>query len=176
MHQGYTEAIYRLLNAANITNEIVFGTGNNVSHSWNIVKIYGSFYHLDATFDDPVSSYGPILSYAYFNLSDSQLKTNHTWDTTKYPSCTDTKESYYKVNNLIASDRNSFYNIIKKELQQKQTVIRCKTTSYDTNTFNPQVVAEVVQENKINYINTSKQFLYDYDKSSCELLMFISYK
>jgi len=46
--------MYRLLNAVNINNYIIEGTGNNIKHSWNIVKIRGNYYHLDATFDDPV--------------------------------------------------------------------------------------------------------------------------
>jgi transglutaminase/protease-like cytokinesis protein 3 len=174
--QGYAEAMYRLLNAANINNYIVFGTGNNVSHAWNIAKINGQYYHIDATFDDPISNLGSIISYGYFNLSNSQISVDHAWDNTKYPRCSSISENYYVVNHLIVKDRNSFYNIIKNGLLKKQTVISCKTNKYDKNTFNPQIAFNVIVDNKINYVNTNREIVYDYNKNTCEIQLFIKYK
>lgn len=80
---------------------------------------------MDATFDDPIGNIGPILSYGYFNLSDSQIAVDHVWDRTKYPRCINMSENYYVINHLIAGDRNGFYNIIKNGLLRKQAVIKC---------------------------------------------------
>lgn len=175
--QGYAEAVYRLLNAANIKNYIVSGTGSsNTAHTWNIVKIDGNYYHLDATFDDPVSNSGPILSYGYFNLSDSEIASDHTWDKSKYPKCTGDAENYYVVKHLIAGNSNDFYDIIKDGLQRKESIIRCKTMKYDINTFNPQVVMDAVRDNGFSFVNTSGGLLYDYNENTCEMQLFINYK
>lgn len=95
--EGYAEAIYRLLNEANIDNIVITGSSNNVAHSWNLVKIQGEYYHLDATFDDPISEDESILSYNYFNLTDEEISKDHSWNKEGYPSCISDKYSYFMV-------------------------------------------------------------------------------
>ena len=76
--------MYRLLNQAGIKCIYVAGP----THAWNIVKIAGKYYQVDATWDDPVSSDGKnILSHKYFNKSDAFFKKDHVWDTSAYPKC-----------------------------------------------------------------------------------------
>ena len=94
--EGYAKAMFRLLSLANVECEVVKGTADGQSHAWNIVKINGSYCQVDATWDDPVTSDGSkVLSYKYFDLSDSQMAKDHQWDTSKYPSCTTTQ---YNIN------------------------------------------------------------------------------
>ena len=50
-----------------------------------MVHIDGRWYHVDVTWDDPVSS-EDVLRHDYFNLTDSQISADHTWDKSKYPS------------------------------------------------------------------------------------------
>lgn len=175
--EGYAEAMYRLLNAAGVKTLIIIGQGNNVDHAWNLVNINGNYYHLDSTFDDPVSNSGDTLSYNYFNLSDNEISKDHTWDTSSYPSCTSTKANYYIVNNLLASNSKDFYNIIYNGLLKKQQTIRCKTSNYDTTTFSPDIISKILQDNpKINYLDTSRGFSYSYDSNSYVMEFFINYK
>lgn len=175
--EGYAEAMFRLLNAANIENHIVYGTANNIAHAWNIVKIDDNYYHADATFDDPISDIGPILGYGYFNVSDTDVAINHKWDSTKYPPCKSNLENYYTVNSLVAKDKKTFYSILKKGLLKKQPIIRCKTTSFSPSIFNLEIVSEVLSDNrKINYVNTEKPLVYQYDKTTCEMQIFVNYK
>ena len=61
------------------TGEVVeIGIGNGGGHAWNKVKVDGSWYNIDLTWDDPVSS-RPILSYDYFLVSDAVMKKDHSW-------------------------------------------------------------------------------------------------
>jgi transglutaminase/protease-like cytokinesis protein 3 len=114
--QGYADAMYRLLKAAGIENEIAVGSANNgtgwVAHAWNIVKIQGKYYQLDSTWDDPVASNGEnILSHSYFNVTDSKLSADHQWDRSQYPECNSTDYNYNRIkiiemrNNIL---KNSF--------------------------------------------------------------------
>lgn len=90
--EGYAKAMFRLMSLAGLDCKVVKGLGDGQAHAWNIVKINGSYCQVDATWDDPVTTNGQnILSYDYFDLSDSQMSKDHQWDTSKYPSCTTTQ-------------------------------------------------------------------------------------
>ena len=54
-------------------------------HAWNIVKIGGAYYHLDATFDNTLSHMGPVR-YDYFNLDDGKVFRDHEPVIWKVPS------------------------------------------------------------------------------------------
>lgn len=49
--QGYAVLLYRLALMAGIEARVVTGTANNGGHAWNIVKLDGKWYHVDATWD-----------------------------------------------------------------------------------------------------------------------------
>ena len=73
--------------------------GVKYRHAWNVVKIEGKYYHLDATFDNTLGK-GENLRYDYFNLSDSQLNKDHERIIWKVPECTDGDHFYYKEKKL----------------------------------------------------------------------------
>ncbi|MFC4776163.1 transglutaminase domain-containing protein [Paenibacillus sp. GCM10023252] len=95
--QGYALLGYQLLKDAGLKARIVEGTVNTGDHAWNLVQIDGQWYHLDLTWDDPVtiqqqSSDGSmkentkpdVISYRYYLLSDEQIRKDHSW-TRDYP-------------------------------------------------------------------------------------------
>lgn len=68
-------------------------------HAWNIVKIGGTYYHLDATFDNTLSHMGPVR-YDYFNLDDGKVFRDHEPVIWKVPDCTVSDGFYYRVKKL----------------------------------------------------------------------------
>lgn len=175
--EGYAEAMYRLLNAAGVKSLIAIGTGGGSPHSWNIVNIGGKYYHLDTTFDDPVSSSGDVLSYNYFNVTDNQLSKDHTWVKSDYPACTSTAANYYIKSGLYAKNADEYYNIVKRGLEKKLSVIRCKTSANDTNTFKKDIIYRVVRDNKnLSYVDLSKGYSYSYDSDNCIYEFYVKYK
>ena len=68
-------------------------------HAWNIVKIGGIYYHLDATFDNTLSHMGPVR-YDYFNLDDGKVFRDHEPVIWKVPDCTVSDGFYYRVKKL----------------------------------------------------------------------------
>ncbi len=68
-------------------------------HAWNIVKIGGTYYHLDATFDNTLSHMGP-MRYDYFNLDDGRVFRDHEPVIWKVPACTVSDGFYYRVKKL----------------------------------------------------------------------------
>jgi len=81
--EGYARAMQLLLDLQGIDCCIVTGdatnaAGESVGHAWNQVRIDGEWYHLDATWDDPVTDDGGhVTSHAYFNLPDGEIGLTH---------------------------------------------------------------------------------------------------
>lgn len=73
---GYATAYSALLRYNGI--ECIYVT--NISHTWNIVKIGGEWYHVDTTWDDPVPDRAGYVRYNYFLKSDAVFQKDHaTW-------------------------------------------------------------------------------------------------
>ena len=68
-------------------------TSSAMQHAWNIVKVNGSYYQLDITWDDPIQDRYGQANHNYFLLSDAAMSDsshNHSgWDLTEL-TCTDT--------------------------------------------------------------------------------------
>ena len=73
--------------------------GIKYRHAWNIVKIGGRYYHLDATFDNSLGR-GETIRYDYFNLGDKQLFRDHEPVLYQAPLCGDGDYFYYREKKL----------------------------------------------------------------------------
>ena len=68
--------------------------GIKYRHTWNVVRVGGQYYHLDATFDNSLQRGGK--RYDYYNLDDGRLFRDHTPLVLPVPACTDGKGFYYR--------------------------------------------------------------------------------
>lgn len=68
-------------------------------HVWNIVRIDGTYYHLDATFDNSLGKWD-TLRYDYFNLDDARIFRDHEPVIWRIPACGDGDHSYYREKKL----------------------------------------------------------------------------
>lgn len=73
--------------------------GIKYRHAWNIVRIKGKYYHLDATFDNSLSC-GAVIRYDYFNTEDKQIFRDHEPVIYEIPTCNDGTYFYYRVKKL----------------------------------------------------------------------------
>lgn len=73
--------------------------GIKYRHAWNIVKIGGKAFHLDATFDNSLGCDG-LIRYDYFNLGDRQLFRDHEPVLFHTPRCDDGDHFYYREKKL----------------------------------------------------------------------------
>ena len=87
--EGYAIAMKKMLDAVDIESLIVIGEAGGYNHAWNLVNLEGEWYHVDATWDDPVyivnEKQVDILSYDYFNLTDDEIKKTHKFNAENYP-------------------------------------------------------------------------------------------
>ena len=75
-----------------------------MNHGWNIVNIDGEYYHLDATWDDPILNKDNITKYEYLAISDEEMSKTHTWDKSKYPPCNSDKYKYMRGMDYIIKE------------------------------------------------------------------------
>ena len=82
---GYTDAMALFLEDLNIKNYKVASK----NHVWNALEQNGIWYHLDLTWDDPITNTGQaLLEYNYFLITTDELlekeQTEHIFDQTIY--------------------------------------------------------------------------------------------
>lgn len=101
---GYAKAAQYLLNSYGIPCIIVNGTASGNAHAWNIVEIYGAYYHMDVTWGDP-SFYAlegenkdgvPDIDYSYLCVTEEEIGRNHSVDDTfALPACGAIRDNYF---------------------------------------------------------------------------------
>lgn len=74
--------------------------GIKYRHAWNVVKIDGKYYHIDATFDNSLTAGEADIRYDYFRLSDKQIFRDHEPVIWNVPGCEDSDSFYYKEKKL----------------------------------------------------------------------------
>lgn len=85
---GYAHTYGLLLSMAGIENQFVVGKGDDVEHIWNLVKLNGSWTHVDVTYDDPKPDKPGRILHSYFGASDARIATNHQWKRADFPKAT----------------------------------------------------------------------------------------
>jgi len=91
---GYATTFRLLMNMLDIDVHIV----HNDYHSWDLVHIGDSWYHVDIYSD---SSTG---NYANFNMTDSMARNGHEWNDEGYLPIADSYEYCYAYQNAVALD------------------------------------------------------------------------
>lgn len=112
---GYAYAIKAMLDRMNVSSAIVYGSVNEAEHVWNLVRVGGKYYHLDAMWNDADLSYdADMLFHGYFNVDDNRILLDHSYYYDDLlPEATDGTD-YYKELGLYAETvgecEEIFYN------------------------------------------------------------------
>lgn len=92
---GYASTFQLLLNMLDIECITVYGTprSGGVEHAWNMVRLDGEWYCVDAAWDDPI---GGSPNHQYFNATSEAFRHSgiHHWDESAYPEATGTAYGY----------------------------------------------------------------------------------
>lgn len=91
-------------------------------HAWNVVKINGKYYHLDATFDNTLSR-DEIQRYDYVNLSDKQNFRDHEPVMWKVPECLDGDGFYYKLKKMSWTTVDEVRNRTKQAVKKGKSLL-----------------------------------------------------
>ncbi|MEE1280361.1 MAG: transglutaminase domain-containing protein [Oscillospiraceae bacterium] len=105
--EGYANAFQYLMRRAGIQCILVKGKYNGGEHEWNMARLEGEYYHIDVTSDDPIMNGGKtqFLKYNYFNLTEAEIKKDHTIAGNAYnlPEATSLKYNFFRYYGLTAN-------------------------------------------------------------------------
>ena len=99
--------------------------GIKYRHTWNIVKIGKTCYHLDATFDNSLGKCvetGGEIRYDYFNLDDKAVFRDHEPLIAPAPVCTDGDHFYYKEKKLSFTKTEEVYKRSRQTAKKNKTL------------------------------------------------------
>ncbi len=123
--EGYAKAMQLLLNEVSIPATVLIGRSSDTweSHMWNLVRINGSYYHLDVTWDDNEDA----PQYTYFNVTDTVIQRTHQPDEGQFDdiTCTETKDNYFVRTGTYCDtyERASIAKAIATRIEAGDTVI-----------------------------------------------------
>lgn len=138
---GYAEALQLLFTCAGIPSKFVMGMAEDVEHAWNLVELDGKWYHVDATWDDPLPDQGEDVIHTYVNVSDDEIATVHTWNRADYPKAENTDMNYYRKTNTY------FQSFEEYKERAYDALIRNGQRYYEA-----AVVAETVQDEDMQFL------------------------
>ena len=93
--------------------------GIRYRHAWNVLKMGGNWYHLDATFDNSLGRYG-TKRFDYFNLDDKRIFKDPQKLVYPVPACTDYDRFYYKEQRLSLTKAEEVYKRLRAVVRKKQ--------------------------------------------------------
>jgi uncharacterized protein YeeX (DUF496 family) len=155
--QGYALLTYKMLSQAGIENKIVQGMAHSQLHVWNLVKIDSNWYQVDTTWDDPVPNIPGRVLYNYYNLTDSQIGVDHSWNKALFPSASITFDSTLNAKMISDSANLPEYQSIMNILGLQYMTDDYTSKNITDLTNSMQIATQNKQESlTIRYLNGSK--------------------
>ena len=90
--------------------------GVKYRHAWNVVKLEGKWYHVDATFDNSLQR--GVKRYDYFGLDDKRLFRDHERLVLPLPACSDGDSFLYRTISLTKLEQVE--SRVKQALRKKE--------------------------------------------------------
>ena len=116
---GYSKAFTLLLARAGIESQVVYGSAGSGLHAWSQVKIDGTWYMVDSTWDDPeYSSVQGTSFHPYFNVSDSYLSKDHKWTDGMFYECPSMDENYFNHFGYVYKNQKDYEKAMKERVKE----------------------------------------------------------
>lgn len=99
--QGYACAVQYLLEQLGIQSVIVSGTALGDAHAWNLIRLDGEYYYMDATWGNNGYQNGEgketsFIDYNYMAMTTEEMQMGHVPDENlELPECTAVMNNYY---------------------------------------------------------------------------------
>lgn len=162
--EAYAKATKYLLDGVGVESIVVTGESRGENHAWNLVKVNGEYYHVDPTWDDPITNNdSDILRYNYFNLSDDDISKSHSWDREKYPAANSSKYNYFNYNDLIVYDINELQIKMKNILLRREDKYAVKIINDNLKDIKINEIVENIAYNNYELVKL-KSYTYSFDE------------
>lgn len=96
--------------------------GIRYRHTWNVVRLNGQYYHVDATFDNSLGTPDSIR-YDYYCLSDRAFFRDHEPVIHPVPACSDSGRFYYRETKLSFTKTEEVSNRVRQAMKKNRTLV-----------------------------------------------------
>jgi hypothetical protein len=166
---AYAELMTLILNRIDIPCRTVMGYANGIEHAWNMVLIDGEIYHVDVTWDDPVTDYnGNTIRYEYFNVTDEEIENDHSWIVDNYLACTATSQNYFVKNGLVVEHEEDLELAVEAAVEKRQTGLMLKLLNSGTENFDIHKTINAVNADA-GYVIT--RYSYSFNEVMCIIFL-----
>lgn len=152
---AYSRTLWLLCRMADIPCHIVYGYTTE-HHAWNFVRINKQWYHVDATWNDPVDRSNPdhhILSHRYFLLSDKQIAADHSWERSNLPEAGSKNEDFYRTYNRYFTQDTALWSALCEAIRAGRGSLEVYMTQYgNDNSFSDRLQAAAYQHPQLQSI------------------------
>ncbi len=184
--QGYAKAVQYLLDRMGVECTLVQGSvDTGESHAWNLVKVNGSFYYVDATWGDasyqpdevePEMGYVPEINYDYLCVTTEQLLRTHILGGyVPMPVCVDEKDNYYVREGALfaAYDREQMRQLFEKCMAENRMDVTVKCA--DAECFRQILTAMVEEQEIFDYFDTTgKSIAYSLNEKQLSMTFWVT--
>lgn len=129
--EAYSAALCAMLEIAGVPSRMVTGTAE-VPHAWNLVQLGQEWYHVDATWDDPVVSDGrrQLLQHSYCCCTDAEMRRTHRWNRESYPASGTRTAYYYRARGLYFTSFAAYWKAAMTAWQRGEKRFEGYLTTY----------------------------------------------
>lgn len=125
-----------------------------MTHTWNIIKLDGEWYHTDCYSDSEIGNG------VNFNMNDTMCSENHTWNTDFFPAATGTKYNPAIMNKKEIEDVYAIPKYISEMVEEGESTFSCSFKKAITSDDEP--VAEYIVNGILSTLNMSDDSYYSY--------------
>ncbi len=131
--EAYSSALCVMLELAGIPSRVVTGTADG-PHAWNLVKLGSEWYHVDATWDDPVVGNGSrqVVAHGFCGVSDSEMARTHHWSRDAYPASGTRTAYYYRQRGVYFTSVGAYWQAAQAAYRRGEKNFEGYLTSYET--------------------------------------------
>ena len=134
---GISKAAKILLQSVGIKSEIIYGKAAQtpgktfLPHAWNLVWTGGRAYHVDFTFDATLAEDDGLIHYDYYNLTDRQISTDHTFPAGKTGLAATRPADWFRQHGTYFKEKEKLRQYLRSEIQKnsRSIVIKLPQTS-----------------------------------------------
>lgn len=123
--EGVAEGFKMLADACRLISIIATGPVKNSDeyHAWNIVKVQGCFYHMDATWGlkHSLEDGFRMFRYCFYNLPDNLINVSRSSSCRFLPPCTQLRDNPFQILGLTSGNMQELHTIANREISKGET-------------------------------------------------------
>lgn len=131
---GISLAASFLLNGTGVESGVATGTAlDGTPHAWNMVRLDGTWYHVDVTWD--LSEYGGHVKHDYLNVSDSFMRRSRSWGS--LPEAPGMERNYHTMDGVVVYRIRDLPAIFRRLVAQRRSKIEIRISDSLIGEYDP---------------------------------------